>query len=260
MLLLAAAAAAAAAAPHNVLLIIVDDLRPEIGQAYGQRHVYTPSLDAFAATALVFDRAYTQFAVCCPSRSSFLTGRQPDTTMAWTNADSWRRTGKSDPENWISLPQHFKHHGYLTLGGGKTFHPGEPLLWDLPKSWSQKFVTFNTAQPLGYFNFELVHCPGDHDSLDTWCPLDGSLNQHYDYRLANWTINALRYASRSPDNGVPWFIAAGFRRPHTPFKMPRQYWELYNESEIALASNSAWPTVPHRQHYLRVPRLLKQLG
>ena len=162
--------------------------------------------------------------------------------MAWTNADSWRRTGKGDPESWISLPQHFKHHGYLTLGGGKTFHPGEPLLWDLPKSWSQKFVTFNTAQPLGYFNFELVHCPGDHDSLDTWCPLDGSLNQHYDYRLANWTINALRYASRSPDNGVPWFIAAGFRRPHTPFKMPRQYWELYNESEIALASNSAWPT------------------
>ena len=86
---LAAVVAATTAEPAkrpNVLFIVSDDLRPELG-CYGGEAL-TPALDKLAASpgALVFDRTYVQQAICCPTRSSFLTGRRPDTTKVHTRA------------------------------------------------------------------------------------------------------------------------------------------------------------------------------
>ena len=104
--------------PKNVLLIPVDDLRPELFGAYEQNYMYTPHLDKLAKESFVFQRAYCQHAVCIPSRNSFLTGKRPDTTKVWAGLGNahFRITGP----NWISLPEHFKNNGYITLGGGKT--------------------------------------------------------------------------------------------------------------------------------------------
>jgi hypothetical protein len=52
----------------NVLFIAVDDLRPELGAYNFKHHPPTPNLDAFAKTALRFNRAYVQYSFCCPSR------------------------------------------------------------------------------------------------------------------------------------------------------------------------------------------------
>ena len=109
----------------------------------------TLNLDRLAKESLVFQRAYCQHAVCGPSRSSFMTGRRPDTTKVWIgfgNPD-FRVAGP----DWISLPEYFKVNGFTTLGGGKTYHPGLPPNWDEPKSSSQD-------QP--YFSFDgPTKCP-----------------------------------------------------------------------------------------------------
>ena len=70
-------ASATEQSPMNVLFIVTDDLRPELS-IYG-RGAYTPNFDRLAAKGIVFDLAYTQYAVCSPSRASFLTGVRPDT-------------------------------------------------------------------------------------------------------------------------------------------------------------------------------------
>ena len=44
---------------------------------YGGQTCQTPNLDALAAQSVVFDRAYTPFAVCAPARGSLLTGQYP---------------------------------------------------------------------------------------------------------------------------------------------------------------------------------------
>ena len=44
--------------------------------------------------------------------------------------------GGVNGSDWITMPEHFKEHGYATLGGGKTFHPGNPKNFDYPTSWS----------------------------------------------------------------------------------------------------------------------------
>ena len=105
----------------NVLLIVSDDLRPELGTYGGE--ALSPHLDALAAAngTVRFDRAYVQQAICCPTRSSFLTGRRPDTTLVWDLHTQFRDAPGA--AHWKTLPQAFRDAGYVTAGMGKVFHP-----------------------------------------------------------------------------------------------------------------------------------------
>lgn len=235
--------------PKNVLLLPVDDFRPEIFSGYNQSHMITPNLDRLVKQSLVFQRAYCQEAVCIPSRNSFMTGKRPDTTKVLDQEigignHDFRVTGP----DWISLPEHFKNHGFTALGGGKTYHQDHPPNWDEPKSWSQD-------QP--YFPFAPTPCPaeeGRHSSdgkieekSDAWCPLPEDKypdSYHYDWQLANHTINTLSYVKKK---GGPWFVAAGFRRPHLPWKFPQRFWDMYNDVAI--------PCVLYRNRPINSPDL-----
>ena len=76
--------------PKNVLLFIIDDLRPEFGPYLDMDDAFyplisTPNMNALAGESMVMRRAYTQYALCGPSRTSFLTGRRPDTTEIYVS-------------------------------------------------------------------------------------------------------------------------------------------------------------------------------
>ena len=111
----------------NVLFIAVDDLRPVLG-CYGDTMVITPNVDRLAKQGVVFNRAYCQEAVCSPSRASLITGRRPDTIRVW-DLETHFRDALPDV---ITLPQHFKQHGYHTRSIGKILHGNGPPAIDLP--------------------------------------------------------------------------------------------------------------------------------
>src|SRR3954452_23754317 len=119
LLALAAQARGADPARPNVLFLMSDDMRPDLG-CYGHPIVKSPNLDALAASGVRFERAYCQFPLCNPSRASMLTGRHPTTTGVYDNS-GWLRAAHPD---FVSLPQHFKANGYVTLRTGKIFHGG----------------------------------------------------------------------------------------------------------------------------------------
>ena len=60
----------------NILLIVSEDNGPELG-CYGDPYAITPVLDRLAKEGVRFNRAFTPFSVCSPSRASFLTGLHP---------------------------------------------------------------------------------------------------------------------------------------------------------------------------------------
>jgi iduronate 2-sulfatase len=108
----------------NVLFVVSDDLRPALG-TYGTPHVKTPFIDFLADQSVVFTRAFVQQAVCAPSRTSFLTGRRPDSTKLWSNEGWYWRDAVG---NFSTLPQYFKENGYFTASIGKVFHRGQQFL------------------------------------------------------------------------------------------------------------------------------------
>ena len=118
-----------------------DDMRPEQG-AYGCEYMVTPHIDRLAEDSVVFDHMYTTQAVCCPSRTSLLTSRRPDTSRIWGNSgtDMWRLQGG----NFTSLPQHFRDAGYIVLGTGKIYHPVPAMNYDSKYSWSPEALPCGT--------------------------------------------------------------------------------------------------------------------
>lgn len=86
-LMLAGGCDGSAGGRKNVLLLICDDLRTQL-RSYGHaEYMQTPNIDKLAADALVFDRAYTNYPYCAPSRNSFMSGRMPSKTKAWNFID-----------------------------------------------------------------------------------------------------------------------------------------------------------------------------
>ena len=115
------AAACPGADRPNVLFIIVDDLTTTLG-CYGDKVARTPNMDALAARGVRFQQAYTQFALCNPSRCSFLTGCYPERTQVYDLSTSLRVA----LPDVVTLPQAFKNAGYLSGRVGKVFHVPDP--------------------------------------------------------------------------------------------------------------------------------------
>jgi iduronate 2-sulfatase len=164
----------------------------------------TPNIDKLSATGMVFENAYCQQAVCGPSRNSFMTGRRPHHTMVFGNSQSFREVGHDSNgpgSEWITCPEHFKKSGWLTLGGGKTFHPNHPKNNDEPYSWSQDQPYY----PFSYYKKNPSYngpCPGaggpgkspfarSPSPIDTWCSVDEPDENFYDTGLATDTIEKL---------------------------------------------------------------------
>jgi arylsulfatase A-like enzyme len=218
-----APAASAQAKKLNVLFIMSDDMRPDLG-CYGHKVARTPHLDRLAARGVRFDRAYCQFPLCNPSRTSILTGRLPTTTKVLENTTFFRDLHP----DWVALPELFRSRGYVTLRVGKIFHGG----LDDVKSWSEGGDERKTVKK---------PTPADRKkNSDRIVVLDGDGESHGDHKTADKTIELLRKYKDQP-----FFLACGFTRPHSPPTAPRRFMDLYDPATIALPKNfAARPTVP----------------
>jgi iduronate 2-sulfatase len=224
----------------NVLFIVSDDLRTELG-TYGSPLARTPNIDALAAAGVRFDRAYTQFPLCNPTRVSMLTGRRPATTGVLGNRADFR---VAHPD-WITLPQLFKENGYSTIRTGKIFHGGI----DDAVSWTEGGDPRRTLPPEGD-----AAQRGDRPDVpnparanaaraqtsDRWVVLDGNGEKHGDHAVADRAIGYLR-----EHRDKPFFLAVGFVKPHSPPTAPKKFFDLWDVEKIPLPVNFApRPTVP----------------
>lgn len=226
----------------NVLFIAVDDLRPQLG-CYGDPVVKSPHIDRLAARGTTFTRAYCQQALCSPSRISLLSGRYPATTRIFTIGPALRET----LPDIVTLPQHFKNHGYLARSLGKVYHVGidDPPSWSVP-SWQSPKPRYGPegreavrkykqemkaagkpipprGQGAAFYAGPAFEAPDAPDDELT----DGDIGRE--------AVVALKELARKP--GKPFFLAVGFHNPHVPWIAPKRYWDLYHTEDIPLPDN-----------------------
>ncbi|APD06353.1 N-sulfoglucosamine sulfohydrolase [Flavobacteriaceae bacterium UJ101] len=205
----------------NILFIIADDLGKYLPM-YGDRQAQAPTIEKIGENGLIFDRAYSNFPVCGPSRASMLTGLYPETIF--------NETGKGYNNNDLktheladkilkqivpdgkTLMNYLKTEGnYYVLGGGKIYHSAE-------KSQTNDYSKMiNTSKLPAYSkNKKNKVIVEDHHYTEDY--------EHRDGYLANNLEKKIReYANGIIGDGKPLFMTMGLQKPHGPYAAPTHY-------------------------------------
>lgn len=200
----------------NILFVAVDDLKPMLG-CYGDSTAISPNIDRIAGQGTIFLNNHCQYAVCGPSRASLMTSLMPEVT----GVIGFKQMRAVIPDV-LTLPQHFKNHGYETAATGKINDPrcveGGRKKDDEP-SWS---IPYCVTNPSGkYKPLTNVSCQGP--AFDE--------ESHEDRRICDKGLDLMREMAKGDK---PFFLGVGFKKPHLPFIAPKKYWDLYDRKDLKI--------------------------
>jgi len=157
------------------------------------------------------------------------------------------------------VAHHFKNNGYETVSLGKIYHHhgDDPEAWSRPdwhphrESWtgtwqayadprSAEIIRRHDAEQQQAYNRALAAGrkareprPGYGPPFESPAVAD---DIYPDGMVADQAIKEMRRM-----RGRPFFLAAGFVKPHLPFNAPKKYWDLYPDSSIELPTQREWP-------------------
>lgn len=214
----------------NVLIISVDDLNTSIG-CYGHPLVKTPNIDRLAKRGMKFERAYCQYPLCNPSRTSFMSGRRPDTTKIVDNTTPPRTT----LGDVAFLNEFFSRNGYFTGRIGKILHGAfaNASKWDVDEepNKTKKKVAKETDEATALEQKKKAQQGG---IKITWKATDNKDEDEIDGMTARRIAQLLE-----KNKDKPFFLAAGFHKPHLPFNAPKKYFDRYPPEKITLPKEPA---------------------
>ncbi len=217
---------------NEAIIISVDDMNSDLG-AFGNQIVKSPNIDKFAKKSVAFANAYCQLPHCSPSRSSMLTGLRPDKTKVFDLQYHFRQ-GLPDV---VTLPQMFMNNGYFVGRVGKVYHFGNPddignNGLDDKASWMER------VNPAGIdktdLESDLINLTPSRKNQLGWAMAYkpdsiGNDHVHTDGKVADEAIKMLKN-----NKDKPFFIAAGFYKPHCPWISPSKYFDNYNLNQMQL--------------------------
>ncbi len=218
--------AADAARTPNVVFIAIDDQNDWIGHLGGHPLAKTPHLDDLAARGTTFLNAHCQAPLCNPSRTSLMLSLRPTTTGIYGLAPWFRSLDRW--KDRVTLPQHFKAHGYRTLTAGKIYHSGAGG----PQQRLKEFDVWGPAGGIGAKPEKKLIPPtpmGNHPLMD-WGVFPHRDEDKGDFQVASWAVQQIKAAPQDE----PFFLAAGFFLPHVPCYATQKWFDLYPDDDRVL--------------------------
>lgn len=212
----------------NLVIFMPDQLRYDSLGCFGNQHVQTPNIDAFAAKSTKFTDCFTQASVCSQSRCSIFTGQYPHVS------------GHRSLENLIkpwepNMFRSLKENGYhvaCLAPRGDTFAP--------------------TVTELSVTEYGFLETPeyvpkfgggGREPSEDIWSRLfykgrrDTDAALDYDEAIVR---SATKWLDNPPEQ--PWVLFMPLIFPHCPFQVEEPYFSQYDRKKMPQPSDPATKT------------------
>jgi len=227
----------------NFIFIVVDDLNDYVGTFQGQPQVQTPVMNNIATQGVSFLNAFSNASGCAPSRTSFLSGKDPIYTQVLSNDDYIgvfrdNFTAAKGNEEVFTLPEILKDSGgYFTYAINKVFHSpsqndydkdtddpcNKDLSWNNMKYFeeSDAFVLQTDAyKDFGYFDYGVIP-----DSLEPFMQ---------DYIATDTAIQFINDFANGTANTCdrPFFLALGYNKPHSERFIPEKYYLPFYMNDI----------------------------
>ena len=232
----------------NILFFAVDDLRPELG-CYDSTLIKTPHIDKLALQGVTFRNSFCNIPVCGASRASLMTGLRPTRNRFIIYK---ARADKQAPSA-VVLSQHFKNHGYYTVANGKIFHAFE----DNAQSWDENWRLQINDSTYHDYVLEENKILESQDSGPAYERANVPDTAYHEGKTALKTIADLK---KLKESGKPFFVAAGFVKPHLPFNAPKKYWDLYSPSDFKDKADKFWPENAPRKAFMNSGELRSYNG
>lgn len=225
-----AQAAAAAAKPHIVFMLADDFGWHDVGW-HNNSEVRSPTIDALARSGVQLLRHYA-YKVCCPTRSSFLSGRLP----IHVNVDNTNGVATLNGVDlrMKTIAEKLKEGGYATHAAGK-WHAGGHLVGQLPlqrgfdsfagflQGWENHFTQQQVFPPGTRPNGGQGPTPYDAGSpVDFYVDNAPAYGRNGTYGAYTFTAHAVS-AIKSHDVTVPFFLYMAYQNTHTPLQVPEHY-------------------------------------
>ncbi|MHC5067359.1 MAG: sulfatase [Planctomycetota bacterium] len=207
-----------AADKPNVLFIMVDDLKPPLG-CYGDTYAQTPNFDRLAALSVQFNEAYCQVAVCAPSRAGVMAGVRPESIGLFNISQNF---AKLQPD-FNTISRHFRDHGWHSQGLGKVYHHEDDSYWSTPMPSLGADTLQHPSGSAGKARAE--------GKLNTIFEHDGPDEDFLDGRLTNELITIMSERQAADE---PFFLVAGYKKPHLPFEAPKACFDRFDLATVPM--------------------------
>ncbi|HET9323728.1 MAG TPA: sulfatase [Gaiellaceae bacterium] len=182
----------------NVLVLMTDD------QTVESMRVMTNVNSLLAARGTTFVNNFASFPLCCPSRSTFITGQYAHNHTVMGNAPPAGGYDKLAPTHANTLPAWLRQAGYLTIHVGKYLNGyGSARPREIPPGWVEWYGSTDPST-YRYFNYTL----NENGRLVTYGT--GAAN----YQTDVYARKAVELIRRNAPSTQPFFLSVAFLAPH----------------------------------------------
>ncbi|MFP3897158.1 MAG: sulfatase-like hydrolase/transferase [Anaerolineales bacterium] len=241
----------------NILFILTDQHKLDAMGCYRDTPCRTPNLDRLAETGVRFETAYTACPVCSPTRSTIMTGLYPHQHGMCCNVEDLGCSVHELVDRPALLTRRLQDAGYRCGYTGK---------WHLGSDREEFYGLENEPTLPRNVGFEGQQFPGHGGGGFEYPEYNDYLAQHgwehevipqHDRPFHAWNYGMLkgpvestvpcflaRHTNALIDRfraaGDPFFIWHSFWGPHSPYFIPRQFYEMYRDVEIPEWPNYRW--------------------
>lgn len=232
----------------NILLLLTDDQDVVLG---GADHM--PNVDRYIAQqGTTFANAFVHTPICCPSRSTMLSGRYLHNGGAQNNSISGNCDGKEWKESiepYYTYAVEAQKAGYTTAYAGKYLnqygilptghHDPNPRV---PAGWDHWFGLVGNSR---YYNYSVVASNSNGTNTQIQAFGDRRDEDYLPHVLQNHTLQLLLTLPE------PWLMVVAWPSPHAPFTPAAWALDHFQELTAPLTPNfNATDSSMQQKHWL----------